>query len=201
MSRMTLAQHERALESVNLLSTPFRGVNDIILKLARAMVVAAIKPEQSKLIISPQVVTGLATLQSAVQDLSRAYIAHTNTVIGKGPGSSLELMNLTNPLGVDETLFRVAATPAPGAVTDGEGGKKKRKRAPHDTNAPKRALTPYFLYMQTARPLIATQMKPGYKAKEVADEGTKRWAAMPKAEKDVSLSGLFPHLDRGSELI
>ncbi|SLM33625.1 High mobility group box domain [Lasallia pustulata] len=130
------------------------------------------------------VVTGLATLQSAVQDLSRAYIAHTNTVIGKGPGSSLELLNLTNPLGVDESLFRVAATPAPGAVTDGEGGKKKRKRAPHDTNAPKRALTPYFLYMQTARQLIASQMKPGYKAKEVADEGTRRWAAMPKAEKD-----------------
>lgn len=187
MSYMTLAQHQRALESVNLLSAPFRGVNDIILKLARTILLASVSPEHSELIISPQVVTGLATLQSAVQDLSRAYIAHTNTVIGKGPGSSLELLNLTNPLGVDESLFRVAATPAPGAVTDGEGGKKKRKRAPHDTNAPKRALTPYFLYMQTARQLIASQMKPGYKAKEVADEGTRRWAAMPKAEKDVSL--------------
>ena len=191
MSHMTLAQHGRALESVQLLSAPFRGVNESILKLARNMVIAAANPGQSKLTISPQVVTGLATLQSAVQDLSRAYIAHTNTVIGKGPGSSLELMNLANPLGVDDTLFRVAATPAPGAVTDGEGGKKKRKRAPHDTNAPKRALTPYFLYMQTARPLIAQQMKPGYKAKEVADEGTRRWAAMPKAEKDVSLDCSF----------
>ena len=188
MPYMTLAQHKHALVSLNLLSAPFRGVNDTIVKLARLMVAAAINPDHQKLIITPQVVTGLATLQAAVQDLSRAYIAHTNTVIGKGPGSSLELMNLTNPLGVDESLFRVAATPAPGAVTDGEGGKKKRKRAPHDTNAPKRALTPYFLYMQTARPLIASQMKPGYKAKEVADEGTRRWAAMPKAEKEVSLN-------------
>jgi len=131
------------------------------------------------------VVTGLATLQSAVQDLSRAYIAHTNTVIGKGSGSSLELLSLANPLGGTENnvLFAPrAATPA--AKSEAEDGKKKRKRAPHDKNAPKRALTPYFLYMQTARPLIASQMAPGYKAKEVADEGTRRWADMPKAEKD-----------------
>ncbi|KAL9612915.1 MAG: hypothetical protein Q9167_002498 [Letrouitia subvulpina] len=129
------------------------------------------------------VVTGLATLQSAVQDLSRAYIAHTNTVIGKGPSSSLELLNLANPLGGENGLFSGRlATPGPtGEPTEG----KKRKRAPHDKNAPKRPVTPYFLYMQTARPLIGNQMEPGYTAKQVADEGTRRWNAMGQKEKDL----------------
>lgn len=67
----------------------------------------------------------------------------------------------------------------------GEGGKKKRKRAPHDPNAPKRALTPYFLYMQSARSKIASELGENAKPKEVADEGTRRWAAMGDAEKSV----------------
>lgn len=74
----------------------------------------------------------------------------------------------------------------PGANVDtGEG--KKRKRAPHDKNAPKRPVTPYFLYMQTARSLIAAEMEPGHSAKEVADEGTKRWNEMPPEDREVSL--------------
>ncbi|KAI4166022.1 MAG: hypothetical protein LQ342_000453 [Letrouitia transgressa] len=129
------------------------------------------------------IVTGLATLQQAVQDLSRAYIALTSAVIGKGPNSSLEVLNLANPLGGENGLFSGRlATPGPtGEQTEG----KKRKRAPHDKNAPKRPVTPYFLYMQTARPLIGNQMEPGYTAKQVADEGTRRWNAMGQKEKDV----------------
>ena len=130
-----------------------------------------------------QVVTGLATLQSAVQDLSRAYIAHTNTVIGKGTGSSLELLNLANPLGSENGLFSGRlATPAPATE---QGEVKKRKRAPHDKNAPKRPVTPYFLYMQYAREGIAKDMAEGSTAKMVADEGTKRWNSMGPMEKEV----------------
>ncbi|KAL9046237.1 MAG: hypothetical protein Q9214_000879 [Letrouitia sp. 1 TL-2023] len=132
--------------------------------------------------VTLKVVTGLATLQSAVQDLSRAYIAHTSAVIGKGPNSSLELLNLANPLGENGLFSGRLATPGPtGEQTEG----KKRKRAPHDKNAPKRPVTPYFLYMQTARPLIGNQMEPGYTAKQVADEGTRRWNAMGQKEKDL----------------
>jgi hypothetical protein len=129
-----------------------------------------------------QVVTGLATLQSAVQDLSHAYIAHTNTVLGRAPGTSLNLLALANPL--ENGLL--SQRPA-GSLTkaDAEEPKKKRKRAPHDPNAPKRALTPYFLYMQTARAKIAQELGPSAKPKDVADEGTRRWATMPEAEKNV----------------
>ena len=106
-------------------------------------------------------------------------------MIGKGPGSSLELLNLANPLG-DTALFgQRAATPA--LPTEAGDGKKPKTRRPHDKNAPKRALTPFFLYMQTARPVLA-RAKPKATAKEIADEGTKRWQEMEDDEKLVGIS-------------
>ena len=110
-------------------------------------------------------------------------MAHTNTVVGKTPSSSLELLSFSNPLGIDNVLFGGrTATPGPTAeVVEA----KKRKRAPHDKNAPKRPMTPYFLYMHTARSLIAGEMEPSHSAKEVADEGTRRWNDMPAEEREV----------------
>ncbi|KAL9066744.1 MAG: hypothetical protein Q9161_007333 [Pseudevernia consocians] len=128
------------------------------------------------------VVTGLATLQSAVSDLSRAYIAHTDTVIGRGNASSLEQLNISNPLSGENGLFGARGpTPAPTTEAPPEG--KKRKRAPHDKNAPKRALTPFFLYLQTARPALANEMGSGHTAKEVQDEGGRRWREMTDKDK------------------
>ena len=46
-------------------------------------------------------------------------------------------------------------------------------------------MTPYFLYMQTARALIGSEMPKGSTAKQVADEGTRRWGAMSEEEKKV----------------
>lgn len=67
-----------------------------------------------------------------------------------------------------------------------EGGdKRKRKRAPPDPNAPKRALTPFFLFMQHNRSKIADELGPQARPKEVADEGTKRWATLPESQKEV----------------
>lgn len=182
---MTHAQLMDMLRSVHLFTVSFQNLLETTYKLIHNIVIGASDPTRTQLIITPQVVTGLSTLQSAVQDLSRAYIAHTNTVIGKAPGSSLELLSLANPLGSDNVFFGGrTTTPAPNVeVVEG----KKRKRAPHDKNAPKRPVTPYFLYMQTARSLIAGEMEPSHSAKEVADEGTRRWNDMPPEEREVSL--------------
>lgn len=181
---MTRAQLLHVLHSVHLFTVSFQHLLDTTYKLIHCIVVGASDPARNQLIITPQVVTGLSTLQSAVQDLSRAYIAHTNTVIGKAPGSSLELLSLANPLGSDNVFFGGrTATPGPNVEVVEV---KKRKRAPHDKNAPKRPVTPYFLYMQTARSLIAGEMEPSHSAKEVADEGTRRWNEMPPEERDVS---------------
>lgn len=181
---MTRAQLLDVLRSVHLFTISFPNLLETTYKLIHSIVVGASDPTQNQLIIIPQVVTGLSTLQSAVQDLSRAYIAHTNTVIGKAPGSSLELLSLANPLGSDNVFFG-GRTATPGPNLDVAEG-KKRKRAPHDKNAPKRPVTPYFLYMQTARSLIAAEMEPSHSAKEVADEGTRRWNEMPLKEREVS---------------
>jgi hypothetical protein len=137
-----------------------------------------------------QVIVALATLQSSVQDLSRAYINHANTVLNPGRSGGLDV-GLSNIL-ADSGLLTT------GRIADGlpqveepvVEGKKKRKRAKHDPNAPKRALTPYFLYMQSARSQIAKELGEHAKPKEVADEGTRRWGSMSPGEKAVSVDAL-----------
>ena len=133
-----------------------------------------------------QVIVALATLQSSVQDLSRAYIQHANTVLAPGKHGLTPIdSNLTSILTESGLLGgRAAEGIVAPAETDGDG-KKKRKRTPHDPNAPKRALTPYFLYMQSARATIAKELGDSAKPKEVADEGTRRWTEMTPAEKSV----------------
>jgi hypothetical protein len=135
-----------------------------------------------------QVIVALATLQSSVQDLSRAYINHANTVLNPGRGGALDA-NLTNILTESGLIGAGRMQPQDLQINPEEpasGEKKKRKRAKHDPNAPKRALTPYFLYMQSARSLIATELGEHAKPKEVADEGTRRWGEMKAEDKQVS---------------
>jgi HMG-box domain len=130
-----------------------------------------------------KVIVALATLQNSVQDLSKAYINHANTVLNPGRAGTLDL-NLTTTL-LDSGLLANRG-PSPGTKQEAPTEvKKKRKRAAHDPNAPKRALTPYFLYMQSARPQIAQELGSNAKPKEVADEGTRRWGIMPEADKNV----------------
>lgn len=140
-----------------------------------------------------KVIVALATLQNSVQDLSKAYINHANTVLNPGRAGTLDL-NLTNTLLESGLLTHRAPSPGMKQEVQPEA-KKKRKRAAHDPNAPKRALTPYFLYMQSARPQIAQELGANAKPKEVADEGTRRWGIMPEADKNVCCSSLTfaPH--------
>ena len=180
---MTRVQGDQAFQSVVLLTISMKNIIHMVFALVNAVQTAPGGMLNLLTDYIPQVVTGLATLQSAVQDLSRAYIAHTNTVIGKGPSAQPELLNF-NPLGGEPLFGNRGMTPIPN-VDAGES--KKRKRAPHDKNAPKRPVTPYFLYMQTARSIIANEMPAGHTAKQVADEGTKRWLNMSEEEKKVIL--------------
>lgn len=75
-----------------------------------------------------------------------------------------------------------AASPAKSATGDQKAQKKKRA---HDPNAPKRPLTPYFLYMQTARPIIAEDLGPDVAKGAVSAEGVRRWNAMAVQDKQV----------------
>ncbi|KAI9171644.1 High mobility group protein [Paramyrothecium foliicola] len=61
--------------------------------------------------------------------------------------------------------------------------KKERKKRTHDPNAPKRPLTPYFLYMQHARSIIANDLGSEAPKGAVQEEGQRRWANMTATEK------------------
>jgi hypothetical protein len=136
-----------------------------------------------------KVVTGLATLQDAIQTLSTAYIKHTNAVLGEH-GAGLDVESALAKLGENPLLkfgdLNRAASPAKllapeAAATD----KKERKKRQHDPNAPKRPLTPFFLYMQTARPIIAADLGADVAKGAVSTEGTRRWGAMALDDKQV----------------
>ncbi|RDW87763.1 hypothetical protein BP5796_03457 [Coleophoma crateriformis] len=134
------------------------------------------------------VVTGLATLQDAIQTLSTAYIKHTNAVLGEhgaglDPGVEHALSKLSdNPLLGGIAGLNRAASPA---KVDAPEEKKERKKRQHDPNAPKRPLTPFFLYMQTARPIIATDLGADVAKGAVSAEGTRRWKEMAEADKQL----------------
>lgn len=61
--------------------------------------------------------------------------------------------------------------------------KKERKKRTIDPNAPKRPLTPYFLYMQHARSIIANDLGAEAPKGAVQEEGQRRWAHMGPHEK------------------
>jgi hypothetical protein len=140
-------------------------------------------------LIWAKVVDGLATLQAAIQTLSTAYIKHTNAVLGEH-GAALDVDSVAAKLG-ENPLFKLgepsnrAPSPAKSVVADAPADKKERKKRQHDPNAPKRPLTPFFLYMQTARPIIAADLGADVAKGAVSQEGTRRWGTMAEEDKKV----------------
>lgn len=110
----------------------------------------------------------------------------TNLLIGEPAlienGADILPQNLQN---LDMLQFQPIPTAMPVAAPPVEE-KKERKKRQHDPNAPKRPLTPYFLYMQTARPIIAADLGDSVPKGAVQDEGQRRWSSMSAQEKLVS---------------
>jgi hypothetical protein len=144
-------------------------------------------------LIWEKVVTGLATLQDAIQTLSSAYIKHTNAILGDHAGQA-EIDSSLSKLGDNPALLGdLQRAPSPAAKlvaaasVDPASDKKERKKRMHDPNAPKRPLTPFFLYMQTARPIISNDLGPDFAKGAVSTEGTRRWGTMDAEDKQVRL--------------
>ncbi|BCS18796.1 uncharacterized protein APUU_11624A [Aspergillus puulaauensis] len=129
------------------------------------------------------VLASIAQLQSAAFELSRAYINHSNAVLGE-ENSNVDFTTITNALTASLKEAGLVGAPISGAGGEpGPGEKRKRKRT--DPNAPKRTLTPFFLYMHHNRRHIAEELGSDAKPKEVSNEGTRRWAEMPESQKEV----------------
>lgn len=145
---------------------------------------------------------GLSHVQNGINDLLRAYMNHTSSILA---GESGQLDSLQVPLNALEGGANAAAAAATGAklaaALTGAGGdskrKRKREKKERDPNAPKRPLTAAFLYSQHARPIIRrdleAQLPPDGKLEPNAVnlEVTKRWNEMPEDEKEVSPSTPF----------
>lgn len=107
------------------------------------------------------------------------YLRQTNLLLGEGTNLEDGQQLLA---GVENAFNGLIQPPvAPAAPVEGE--KKERKKRTHDPLAPKRPLTPYFLYMQTARPIIASDLGETAPKGAVQEEGQRRWAVMGPSEK------------------
>lgn len=148
-----------------------------------------------------QVYARLSTIQDLLKTFSTDYLRQTNLLLGEGTSLDAggELINFDNvvsllpPVGSILPPISIAALPA-------AEEKKERKKRTHDPNAPKRPLTPYFLYMQTARPIIANDLGPDAPKGAVQEEGQRRWSTMNAHDKGVSCYLQRPSLSSLSDI-
>jgi hypothetical protein len=135
-----------------------------------------------------QTIARLKTIQQLIGSFADDYLRQTNLLLGlPGPAdeASFDGPGLAGLQASLESLTNLPpAVPLPGVVAPVEE-KKERKKRTHDPNAPKRPLTPYFLYMQTARPIIAADLGQSAPKGAVQEEGQRRWATMNASEKAV----------------
>lgn len=125
----------------------------------------------------------MTTIQGIIGSFAADYLTQTNLLLGEPTllnGDDVINQNLESLLNAQPVA---APLPLPIPAAD---EKKERKKRQHDPNAPKRPLTPYFLYMQTARPIIAADLGDGVPKGAVQEEGQRRWASMSAQEKLVS---------------
>ncbi|KAH7138503.1 hypothetical protein B0J11DRAFT_500718 [Dendryphion nanum] len=157
--------------------------------------------------------TGLAHVQNGLNDLLRAYMTHTASILA-GEGGTLENLQLPPHIAANATAAAEAAqtagsaiaqaitAPIPGtaglagataagpAAVDPKQKKRKREKKTRDPNAPKRPLTAAFLFAQSARPIVKQdlegELESGHKLEPNAVnlEVTKRWNEMAEEDKE-----------------
>ncbi|KAG5913802.1 hypothetical protein E4U53_004772, partial [Claviceps sorghi] len=120
----------------------------------------------------------LTTILELLRSFTQDYVRQTNLLLGEataeGQGDLLSSF---------ETAAASLMMPMPGDLAVPVEEKKERKKRTHDPNAPKRPLTPYFLYMQHARSIIANDLGTEAPKGAVQEEGQRRWANMSPSEK------------------
>jgi hypothetical protein len=152
---------------------------------------------------------GLTHVQNGLNDLLRAYMEHTTSVIAGEDGALDKLQLPPNITATANAAIEAASSTANGiaqAITSGDkseaaaadagkpgkGIKRKREKKEKDPNAPKKPLTAAFLYAQTARPIVRGDLEaalgPDQKLEPNAVnlEVNKRWNEMPEEDKEVS---------------
>ncbi|KAF5005084.1 hypothetical protein FDECE_8446 [Fusarium decemcellulare] len=120
----------------------------------------------------------LATILDLLRSFTADYVRQTNLLLGEPTAEGSQDNILANFEHVTQQLIMPAPELAPPVEE-----KKERKKRTIDPNAPKRPLTPYFLYMQHARSIIANDLGAEAPKGAVQEEGQRRWAHMGPHEK------------------
>ncbi|KAM4058601.1 HMG (high mobility group) box domain-containing protein [Hirsutella rhossiliensis] len=120
----------------------------------------------------------LGTIMELLRSFTADYVRQTNLLMGE-PTAESGHGDLLNSF---ENAAAQLIMPVPELAPPVEE-KKERKKRTHDPNAPKRPLTPYFLYMQHARSIIANDLGAEAPKGAVQEEGQRRWAHMSPNEK------------------
>jgi hypothetical protein len=149
--------------------------------------------------------TGLTHVQTGLNDLLRAYMQHTSSILA-GEDGDLDKLQLPANLTATANAAMEAAVSAANGVSQGIGGpshvdgtgaasknkKRKREKKEKDPNAPKKPLTAAFLYAQSARPIVRADLEKGLGPGEVLEknavnlETTQRWNHLTEEDKEVS---------------
>ena len=121
-------------------------------------------------------------LHGAIDTAIKAYINHSNSVLGGTDALTHESLNVLNSLAAAANGISL------GRVKEEDESKEKtrKKRKPKDPNAPKRPLTAYLLFLEDKRPEIQADMSEGQKRGDISVEGTRRWHALKEEEQQVS---------------
>lgn len=120
----------------------------------------------------------LTTIMELLRSFTADYVRQTNLLMGEPTAEP----NQGDLLSSFENAAAQLIMPVPEMAAPVEE-KKERKKRTHDPNAPKRPLTPYFLYMQHARSIIASDLGDDSPKGAVQEEGQRRWANMAPHEK------------------
>lgn len=146
---------------------------------------------------------GLTHVQNGLNDLLRAYMQHTASILAGEDGDQLQI---PSSIAATATAAMDAATTAATGITQAvnatslasttaeanKSKKRKREKKERDPNAPKKPLTAAFLYHQHARPIVKADLEaalgPGQTIEKnaVQIEVNKRWNELPEEEKEVS---------------
>lgn len=125
----------------------------------------------------------MSNLENGVHELRRTYISYFNSRLPEGHPARVNMPFFPAIYAGDGNGVARPRAETPGGIAT-EGG-IKRKRKPHDPNAPKRALTSYFLFMRDNKPAIK-DANPGWTAAQISAESEKRWENITEEEKAVS---------------
>ncbi|CAM1504460.1 Fc.00g020510.m01.CDS01 [Cosmosporella sp. VM-42] len=134
--------------------------------------------KESFLRVRDSAVGRLTTILELLRSFTADYVRQTNLLLGEPTAEGAQ----DNLLANFENAAAQLIMPMPELAPPVEE-KKERKKRTHDPNAPKRPLTPYFLYMQHARSIIANDLGAEAPKGAVQEEGQRRWAHMGPQEK------------------